>query len=76
MPKPVAHFRHDDLDIGTTQSFNFTAFDAFHNETTDVIDAWTVPPDIGVVDTQGILTIGVGFSRLESGQGEKNGIEQ
>ena len=33
------------LDIGATRLFNFKAFDAFANETTDPITAWTVSPD-------------------------------
>ena len=46
------------LDIGATRSFSFSAFDAFDNETTDVIATWTVPPDLGSIDANGTLTTG------------------
>ena len=46
------------LEIGGTQSFSLKAFDAFDNETTDIIVTWTVPPDVGAIDTDGMLTAG------------------
>ena len=46
------------LDIDGTQSFSFTAFDAFDNETSNVIFAWTMPPDLGEIDSTGFLTTG------------------
>ena len=61
-PGPVARVSMEPtevtLDIGATQQFSFTAFDEFDNETTDVIAAWTIPPNVGAIDTKGLLTLG------------------
>ena len=46
------------LNVGAAQSFSFKAFDAFDNETTNVIATWTVPPDAGAIDANGMLTAG------------------
>ena len=46
------------LDIGTTQSFSFTALDEFGNEASGATASWSVAPDIGTIDSSGVLTAG------------------
>ena len=46
------------LDIGESQPFTFTAFDAFGNRVTDVIAGWTAGGGVGNVGIDGLLTTG------------------
>ena len=63
VPGPVAKVEIDPpsviLEIGDTQSFVFKAFDAFDNETTPATTAWTVPPEVGTIDSEGTFTGGI-----------------
>lgn len=45
------------MDIGGTQFFEVAAFDKHGNKTTDFKVEWSVPPDVGTIDTQGLLTV-------------------
>ena len=46
------------LDIGVTQPFTFTALDEFGNQVSDVSATWSVPPGLGTIDSDAVLTVG------------------
>ena len=46
------------MNIGVVQQFSFGAFDQFENELAGVISSWIVAPDIGSIDSEGVLITG------------------
>jgi len=46
------------LDIGATQPFTLEAFDEFGNEISDATISWSVAPDVGTIDANGVLAAG------------------
>ena len=46
------------LNIGETQQFSFQAFDEAAKEITGVLASWSVDPEIGTIDSQGLFTAG------------------
>ena len=46
------------LNIGASKLFLLRAFDAFGNKISDAAASWSVTPDVGTVDANGVLTTG------------------
>ena len=46
------------LDIGAAQPFTFRALDEFGNEISDVISSWSIVPEVGTIDDNGVLSTG------------------
>ncbi len=46
------------LDIDTSQSFSVTATDQFENLVPDGLVSWSLPAELGVIDTNGTFTAG------------------
>ena len=61
-PGPVARVEIEpsgvNLDIGATEPLTYKAFDSFDNEIPGAIATWTVPPDVGAIDADGLFTGG------------------
>ena len=54
------------LDIGGAQQFRFTALDEFGNEVSGAT-VWSVTPDIGTIDSSGLLNAGSRAGEFPSG---------
>ncbi len=52
------------LGVDDIRSFSFKSFDAFDNETTDVIINWKVPPEVGTIGANGLFTAGTVAGRF------------
>jgi len=55
------------LDIGDAEPFTVTVLDEFGNEISDAIVSWSVAPDAGHLDLNGILTAGTKSGEFPEG---------